>query len=103
MMKNYKQITCMVADRIPISVLKKLKEEKGIITADKTDARGSSSNSNFEMKKMQILTVVVEDARADEIFEYLYHILEIDQPDRGIMLQSKLARMTEYTLPEINT
>ena len=55
-MKNYKQITCMVADIIPLKVVERLKEEKGIITADKTDARGSSSNSNYEMKKMQILT-----------------------------------------------
>jgi len=100
-MKNYKQITCMVADSIPIKVLKMLKKEKGIITADKIDARGSSSNSNFEMKKMQILTVVVEDIKADEIFDYLYNILEIDQPNRGILLQSKLGRMTEYTMPNL--
>ena len=99
-MKNYKQITCMVSDIIPLKVLERLKEEKGIITADKTDARGSSSNSNFELKKMQILTVVVEDNKADEIFEYLYDILEIDQPNRGIMLQNKLGRMTEYILPD---
>ena len=101
MMKNYKQITCMVSDHIPIKVLEELKEEKGIITADKTAARGSSSNSNFEMKKMEILTVVIEEDRADEIFEYLFHLLEIDKPNRGIMLQSKLGRMTEYTLPKI--
>jgi len=102
-MKNYKQITCMVSEHIPLKVMQRLKEEKGIITADKTDARGSSSNSSFEMKKMQILTVVVEDIKADEIFEYLFHILEIDQPNKGIMLQSKLGRMTEYTLPKIDT
>ena len=100
MMKNYKQIICMVIDSIPLEVLELLKKDKGIITANKMHARGSSSNTDYEMKNMDILTVVVEDNKAEEIFEYLFHILEIDQPNRGMIIQSKLGRRTEYTLPK---
>jgi len=102
-MKSYKQITCMVSDIVPLKVLEMLKTEKGIITADKIPARGSSSNSNFEMKKMEILTVVVEGKRVDEIFEYLFNILEISKPNKGIILQSNLGRMTDYVLPDMGT
>lgn len=101
MMKHYKLITCMISGKIPIEVLKKLKEEKGIITANKTPARGTSSQSHFAMKEMDILTVAVEAERAEEIFAHLFHTLEIDQEGRGILLQEDLGRMTEYTLPEL--
>lgn len=100
-MKHYKMITCIVAGKIPMEVVKKLKEEKGIITANKTPARGTSSQSSFHMKEMEILGVAVEEERADEIFEYLYHLLEIDQQGRGFLLQEDLGRMTEYTLPDL--
>jgi len=98
---DFKLITCMVSGKIAIDVLEKLKTEKGIITADKIHARGTSSNSDYAMKEMEILTVVVESSRVDEIFEYLYWELEIDHEGRGIMLQSALGKMTRYTLPEL--
>lgn len=100
-MPEYKLITCMVPGKISFEILERLKTEMGIITADKIHARGTSSNANYMVKEMEILTVVVEAERADEIFEYLFYELEIDQPNHGILLQNALGRMTGYTLPEL--
>lgn len=100
-MKHYKLITCMIHGKIPLELLTRLKEEKGIITANKTPARGTSSQSDFEMKEMDILTIAVEAEQAEEIFAYLFHSLEIDREGRGMLLQEDLGRMTEYTLPEL--
>lgn len=100
-MPNYKLITCIIPDKIPSSILEKLKTEKKIITANKNSARGASSKSSYQMREMEVLRVVVEESRADEIFEYLYYLLEMDQPNRGIMHQIALGRMTDYTLPNL--
>ena len=100
-MNAHRLITAMILGKIPLSVLEQLKVEKGIITANKTHARGTSSNANFEMKEMEVLTLTVEGSRAEEIFEYLYLTLEMDQEGRGMLLQEKLGRCTHYTLPEI--
>ncbi len=89
----------MVIGKIPFSVLESLKSEMGIITANKTHARGTSSNAGYEMHEMEVLSLTVEGRRAEEVFAYLYDILEMDQPGRGMLLQERLGRCTPYTLP----
>ena len=98
-MNNHRLITAMVIGKIPFSLLEQLKEEQGIITANKTHARGTSSNANYEMHEMEVLTLTVEGHRAEEVFNYLFELLEMDQPGRGMLLQERLARCTPYALP----
>lgn len=100
-MQEYKLITCIVLGKIASETLEKLKSEKGIVTANKIKARGTSSKTSYKMSEVEILTVVVEKERVDEIFEYLFYLLEIDQPSKGMMLQQALSKMTDYKLPKI--
>jgi len=101
MMPNYKLITCIISGKISSGTMEKLKTEKNIITANKISARGTSSKSAYKMKEMEKLTVVIEEERVEEIFEYLFYLLEIDQPNRGMMYQEALGRMTGYSLPNL--
>ncbi|MDQ1340377.1 MAG: hypothetical protein QG567_1534 [Campylobacterota bacterium] len=100
-MQEYKLITCIVLGKIASETLEKLKSEKDIVTANKIKARGTSSKTSYKMSEVEILTVVVEKERVDEIFEYLFYLLEIDQPSKGMMLQQALSKMTSYKLPKI--
>lgn len=100
-MQEYKLITCIVLGKIASETLEKLKSEKDIVTANKIKARGTSSKTSYKMTEVEILTVVVEKERVDEIFEYLFYLLEIDQPSKGMMLQQALSKMTSYKLPKI--
>ena len=100
-MNNYKLITCILTKPIAIEIIGRLKDEKNIITANTTNARGTSSKSDYMMKAEDILTVVVDAAEADEIFYFLYSELELDQPHQGIIYQEALSKSTPYSLPDL--
>lgn len=97
-----KLITCIVAGRRAMQALELLKNE-GIFTANRYPARGASALSNYVYQGIDIVTVTVEDARADEIFTRLYTELEMDGPGGGMIYQAALGRSSEYRLPEIDS
>lgn len=96
-MKSYKLITCVMKEHIGASIVNKLKDEKNIVTANRSFARGNSVNHITDME-MEILTVLVESDMADEIFEYLYFECEFDKPHKGIIYQASIPRSSEYHL-----
>ncbi len=101
-MNQFKLITCILTKPIAIEMIRRLKDEKDIITANTTDARGTSSKSNYYMMKAEeILTVVVDAKRAEEIFSFLYCELELDQPHQGIIYQEAISKSTRYILPDL--
>jgi len=42
-----------------------------------------------EQSEKEVLTVVVEEAQADDIFEYIYHLADINRPHGGIIYMQK--------------
>lgn len=82
-------------------MIKRLKEEKGIIRANKSSARGTSSVSNFIFKEVEVLSVVVESERSSEIFDFLYEELELYKPHMGVIYQNSLGKSTQFDLPDI--
>ena len=100
---SYKLITCMLSKTIAKEMILKLKKEKDIITANSTHARGTSSKSAYMMKAVEILTVLVDEIEADEVFEFLYSELKLDQAHQGMIYQEAVSRSTKYTLPEISS
>ena len=100
-MNNFKLITCVLTQPVTTEMITRLKVEKNIITANSTHARGTSSKSDFLMKAEMILTVLVEENRADEIFEFLFRELQLDQPHQGMIYQEAISRSTQYSLPDL--
>lgn len=98
---TYKQITCIITKPIAMDIIKRLENEKHIITANSTPARGTSSKSNYIMKAQNILTVLVEEKKAEDVFYFLYSELELDQPHQGIIYQEAISRATKYSLPDL--
>lgn len=105
--KPCKLITGILPGGGAMDVLKKLREEKGIISANANTARGMGKltprayRGVGEQTEKQILNVVVDADRADEIFEYIYHEANIDRPHGGIIFMAGLQQQTPFILPDL--
>jgi len=92
---------------IGIGVMKKLKEERDIITSNVDSARGMGKLTPHkyrgagEQTEKEILNVVVNKESADDLFEYIYEIAEINRPHGGMIYMSRLQESSTYTLPDI--
>jgi len=104
---EHKLITCVLPPHVAVPLKKALKAEKNIITADVNNARGVGKLTHVAHRKLgdqaekQILNVVVEAERADEIFAYIYFEAGLDKPHGGLMYQTSLGRASSYTLPDL--
>ncbi len=81
--------------------------DKGINTGNINNARGVG-HMNFQghlrvgdESEREILTVMVKENEADEIFEFIHEQAEIDRPHGGIIYQQALHQSTEFVLPDI--
>jgi hypothetical protein len=102
-----KLITCIVPHGRALPVLKALKEEYGIITANIYRARGSGRMTPLawrgvgETTEKDVMSVVVEDDKSDQIFEFIFEQAGINHAHGGILYQQTLRCSTDFTLPEI--
>jgi nitrogen regulatory protein PII len=53
-----------------------------------------------ESSEKEIVTVVVEESKADEIFEFIFYAAEINRPHGGLMFQQPLLATTLFSLPD---
>ena len=79
------------------ALIQKLKDEKNIVTVDRSFARGNSVNYMLD-QEMEILTVLVESQMAEEIFEYLYFECKFNEPHAGVIYQMDIGRASNYKL-----
>ena len=100
---SQKLLTCILPKGKTLDVIETLKNETGIITTNFSLARATGRMMHRELTQTEkeILTLVVEDIRADELFEFIYRVAEIDQPQGGIIYQTDLSAATSYTLPDL--
>ncbi|MEA3353492.1 MAG: hypothetical protein U9Q33_06735 [Campylobacterota bacterium] len=96
---NTKLITALMNGRKAASIIEDLKEKHGIITANRSNARGTTI-VNISGEEMEVLTVLVDSSQADEIFEYIYTQSEIYKPNSGLMYQQDISRSSKYSLPK---
>ena len=103
-----KLITAILPKGVSLGVIKKLKEEKNIITANVNFARGTGKLTPLKYREAivesekEILTVIVSEKNCDEIFEYVYNEADINKPHGGVMYMYSLGKSTEYSLPDIS-
>lgn len=104
--KNQKLITCILPKGICLDVVKLLKEEKGIVTANVNTARGVGKLTPLayrgvgEQTEKEVLTVAVPGEDADEIFGFIYDEARIGRPHGGLMYMSNLDQISVYSLPK---
>ena len=75
---------CLITAILPMATVMPIVRElhsMGIFTANKSTARGSSNTSKIHDVEMEIMTVLIDEERSDEIFELIY--------DRGDYLRER--------------
>lgn len=102
-----KLITSITPHGRALPVLKALKDELGIITANIYKARGSGRMTPMawrgvgETTEKDVMDVVVPESRADEVFAFIYEKAGINKPHGGILYQRTLAAATLFELPDL--
>lgn len=96
---NAKLITAIMSNRKAASIIELLKDKKGIITADRSNARGTTIVNEGGVE-MEVLTVLVDENESDDIFSFIFIESEIDKPQHGIMYQQDIKRASKYLLPK---
>ena len=101
-----KLISAILPKGVALGVIRKLREEKYINAANMNYARGNGRlipikhGSGVIEPEKEILTVVVEEERGEEIFEYIYLLADINKPHGGLMYMHALIKNSEYVLPD---
>lgn len=82
-----------------------LKQETGVCTGNVNSSRGTGSSagaSDFDSwVEVDVLDVVVDANRADEIFNFIYEKAGIGEGNHGFIIQQNLARSTKFSLPDL--
>lgn len=100
-----KLITAIVPAGTAMPVMRRLRQEKNVITANVHHARGighimSARRKLGNQSERDVLTIVVSSDLCDEIFRFVYFEAGIDRPHGGIVFVSALSAATAYLLPE---
>jgi len=90
-----------------MALLKALRTEKGVISANTFQCRGFGPQLRRRYKgkrqvagySVRVVTVVVEEDQADDLFEYIYYKVNFDHPCPGLIYQGSLQTATPYSLP----
>jgi len=104
---NTKLISAILPKGIALSVIKRLKDEKNIITANLNYARGTGKLTPLKYRdgvvesEKEVLTVVVEEAISEEIFDYIYEVADVNKPHGGLMYMHSLMQSSAYLLPDV--
>ena len=106
-LNSQKLITCVLPKGIAVEIIKQLKEKYGIVSANINNARGVGKITPLVYRgigaqsEKEILTIVVKEDIAEELFEFIYHEADINRPHGGLMFMNQLAKSSIYQLPEL--
>ena len=101
---NSKLITSYLPHGTGVPIIKLLKQT-GICTGNVNSSRGTGSSggtSDFDnWVEVDVLDVVVNADRADEIFSFIYEKAGIGEGNHGFMIQQSLVGSTKFSLPDL--
>ena len=102
-----KLITCILPKGAALPVLRRLKEEKGLVACYINNARGTGRFTHRRVERIgdvsekEILNVVTSAERADEIFEFIFYEADVNRPHGGIIFMTKLSGASYFELPDL--
>jgi hypothetical protein len=101
----HKLITCIMPAGRGLELIEGLRE-LGVMSAQVHHARGVGQSSKRRRgvslyAEREIVQALVEAARADEVFDFLYAAAEIGRPHAGMLLMEKVAHGIPLMLPDL--
>ena len=107
-LESAKIINCMLPDDgTDLKLMHQLKNDKGITRVDSIACRGVNNLQQVKTRSgklpeptlYRLLLVIVSEEQADDVFDFIYHTAQINQPGRGVLLQTTLLGATLYSIP----
>ncbi len=104
-----KMIVCTLPDDgTDLKIMHQLRKEKSVNRAISTPCRGLDNlqTAKTRLGKLplaglyQIVTIIVTEAEADDVFDFVCDKAQIGQPGRGTLVETKLLGATCYVLPD---
>jgi nitrogen regulatory protein PII len=103
-----KMISAILPKGKALNLIERLRREKDVNTANLNRARGTGKMTPIKYrdtvveKEKEILTIVVEEERSEEIFRFIYEAADINRPHGGLVYMHKLLHSSSYELPDIS-
>jgi hypothetical protein len=104
-----KMIVCTLPDDgTDIKIIHQLRIEKDVTRADSIACRGvhNLQNAKTRLGKLpeptlyRLLTIIVAETQADDVFDFVYDKAQIGQPGRGVLVQTTILGATSYAMPD---
>ncbi|MEE2836079.1 MAG: P-II family nitrogen regulator [Myxococcota bacterium] len=105
MFTEQKMIQAIIPMGTALPVVKALREEKGLDAANINFARGvgrfvrASERRLGDDQEKEILSIIVPNDRADEIFEWVFETADMDRPHGGIVYMIPLSHASLFQIP----
>ena len=103
-----KLITCILPKGRGLAVVRALKDEKSLHSANVNSARGTGRMTHRMARRQRrtetekdVLTAVVPETRQDEIFAFIHEKARIGEPHGGLMYQTALSAASVFALPDL--
>lgn len=109
MMEPAKMIVCMLPDDgTDIKIMHRLRKEKDVTRAESIACRGVHNLQASKTRRgrlpeptlYRILTIIVTEAEADDVFDFVHEKAQIGQPGRGVLVQTTILGATRYVMPD---
>lgn len=103
---SHKQIVAILPKGKGLDIIRALKEEKQVVSANLNFARGVGrmgplrSRGLGEQSEKEIVNVIVPADTAEDVYSYIYDAAEIDSPHAGILYMAALGAANHFVLPE---
>ena len=95
-----KLITCIIPRGMGPELVEDLHTVWDLITTNVANGRGVSKRDGYFSEEVDILTVVVDEQKADDVFNHLYDRVEVGQFKGRFMYQQALGITSAFTMPE---
>jgi hypothetical protein len=103
--ERYKLITCFLPVGRAAEVLDRLRKEHGLASTLYHHARGvgvgTRHGRTFFASEREVVTLLAPEARADELFRFVYFAAGLDAPNTGMVFMERIVRATPFVLPEV--
>ena len=99
---NSKIITSFLPKGVGLGIVKLLNDEANISTGNVNSSRGTGTSGNGEFGEwveVDVLEVVVDSERADEVFSFIYDKAGIGEGNHGFMTQGSLTQSSKFSIP----
>ena len=103
--ERYKLITCFLPSGRGAAVLELLRKEHGVASVSYHHARGVGTGTRRAGRTLlaaerEVITALVPEAMADEVFRFLFFAAGLDEPKAGMILMERALRAAPYIMPE---